>query len=172
MTIRSDYMVGKTDTEPYYPVAVQNVDSLAMLTFQWAFGGNPYKVKVYNRSTGLREVLTLVGTNAVMRQGDYEWELLPSRDGFVLRVPGSDNMCLNQYGGNSGPLRYWDDPRSLTNIGSLFRVMEAPDPDGIATIEHSASNISHAVYDLSGRRVNSQLKKGIYIINGRKVAIK
>ena len=26
-----------------------------------------------------------------------------------------------------------------------------------------------AIYDLSGRKVNSQLKKGIYIINGKKV---
>ena len=184
MTIRSDYMVGKTDTEPYYPVAVQNVDSLAMLTFQWAFGGNPNKVKVYNHSTGLREVLTLVGTNAVMRQGNYEWELLPNRDGFVLRVPGSDDRCLNQFGSSSGPLRYWDSPHSLTDNGSTFRVLEAPDPDGMAAIEPSPSSISYAVYDLSGRRVqgargkeegsilNSQLKKGIYVVHGKKIIIK
>ena len=28
------------------------------------------------------------------------------------------------------------------------------------------------IYDLSGRKVNSQLRKGIYIVNGKKVMVK
>lgn len=174
MTIRSDYMVGKTDSEPYYPVAVDDSDTPYLLTYQWAFAGNPYKVKVYNRSTGLDEVLTLVGQDGVMRPGDYEWEILPNRDGFVLRVPGSGTWCLNQFGGGGGPLRYWDSQNSLTDNGSTFRVTEAPDPDGIVEV-HSSESIDHgsAVYDLSGRRIdNRKLSQGIYIVNGKKIAIK
>lgn len=44
---------------------------------------------------------------------------------------------------------------------------------GIVSIEHSPLNIEHAIYDLSGRHVNnSQLKKGIYIHDGKKVILK
>ena len=39
----------------------------------------------------------------------------------------------------------------------------------INNIEHSPSNIEYPAYDLSGRRINSQLKKGVYVINGKKV---
>ena len=42
-------------------------------------------------------------------------------------------------------------------------------PDGIATIEHSPQNIDYSVYDLMGRKLNGQLPKGIYIVNGKKV---
>ncbi len=179
MTIRSAYMVGKTESEPYYPVAVQSVDTLALPAFQWAFSGNPYKVKVYNRSTGMDEVLTLVGVDGVMRTGDYEWDLLPNRDGFALRVPGTEWSCLNQYGGPNGPLRYWDSSNSPTDDGSTFRVAEAPDPDGIAPLFAEEGRDSEAVYDLLGRKVlerNSmsaaRLPRGIYIVGGRKVLVK
>jgi len=175
MTIRTDYMVGKTETEPYYPVAVHGADTLAYLNFQWAFSGNPYKVKVYNRSTGFDETLTPVGDYAVMRPGSYEWDLLPNNDGFVLRVPGTDHACINQFGGNNGPLKFWNDERSTRDDGSTFRVIEAPDPDGIVEIESEKLKVENAVYDLSGRQIanrrlsNGQLKKGIYIVNGKKV---
>ena len=47
---------------------------------------------------------------------------------------------------------------------------------GIKEIEHGILNIKHsagAVYDLSGRKVNSQFrKKGVYIYNGRKIVVK
>ena len=172
MTIRSDYMVGKTSSEPYYPIMVDDFETPYMPTFQWAFSGNPYKVKVYNRSSGFSEVLTLVGEYAVMREGDYEWDLLPNRDGFVLRVPGSTNWCLNQFGGSDGPIRYWESSASLTDNGSTFRLMEAPDPDGIAEVESSKLKVEGDVYDLSGRKVGGQLPKGIYIVNGKKVLVK
>jgi Kef-type K+ transport system membrane component KefB/subtilisin family serine protease len=50
--------------------------------------------------------------------------------------------------------------------------------DALSPIEHSTLNIEHSVYDLSGRRINSQfsilnsqLKKGIYIVNGKKLLL-
>ena len=82
MTIRSDYMVGKSSSEPYIPEFVQDFDDTTLLNFLWAFGGNPYNVILYNGTTMFAETLTLVGNNAVMRQGTYEWELLPFSDGF------------------------------------------------------------------------------------------
>ena len=47
------------------------------------------------------------------------------------------------------------------------------DFDGNATaidnVSVNGNENGSEVYDLSGRRVNAQLKKGIYIINGKKV---
>lgn len=47
--------------------------------------------------------------------------------------------------------------------------------DGIADLDGRtvpAIDLNAPIYDLSGRRVNGQLHKGIYIVNGRKVIIK
>jgi len=96
-------------------------------------------------------------------------------------VPGSEYRCLNLFGGANGPLRYWQDEKSLTDEGSTFRVMEAPDPDGIEEIMSDELRMMNegGIYDLSGRQVNvqssmfnGQLRKGIYIINGKKVLVK
>lgn len=43
------------------------------------------------------------------------------------------------------------------------------DEDGIEPTLNSQRSTLNSVYDLQGRKVNSQLKKGIYIVNGKKV---
>ena len=46
------------------------------------------------------------------------------------------------------------------------------DATGIKNIDQSTLNMEHSagvVYDLSGRKVNSQLKKGVYISGNKKV---
>ena len=77
-------------------------------------------------------------------------------------------------------LRYWDVALAGIHAQDLGGVEE--DPDAIESIEHGTWNIKHsadAVYDLSGRKVNCQLstvncqlKKGLYIVNGKKVVVK
>lgn len=42
---------------------------------------------------------------------------------------------------------------------------------GIHTIENGERRTGDEVYDLSGRKINSQLKKGLYIINNKKAVI-
>ena len=170
MHIRSGYYVGKQATEPYYPT--QNAgDALKTKEYHWAFGGNPYHVKVYNRTTGFDETLTKDGDNAVMRAGDYSWDLLPNGDGFVLRVTGTENTCINQFGGNSGPLQFWTANGSLTDNGSTFRVEEAQDLDDAILSVHASDTEAQTYYDLSGRRITKPTT-GIYIRNRRKVVVK
>ena len=171
MTIRSDYMVGMNENEPYVPVAVFNPDTLKLASFQWAFGGNPYKVKVYNRATGLEQTLALDGSNAVMRPGDYSWEILPNHDGFVLRVEGSPYSCLNQIGGKGGPLQTWHHSNSLVDNGSTFRVTPAPELYDVIDFAAVTSQPS-IIYDLMGRRLDHISRPGIYIIDGRKRVVR
>jgi hypothetical protein len=175
MHIRSGWYVSKQASEPYYPAQVGETERLAP-AYVWAFGGDPYHVKVYNLTTGLDETLAKDGENAVMRKGDYTWDLLPNSDGFVLRVTGTENSCINQYGGANGPLKFWIDANSLTDDGSTFRVEDVtPLIDGIGTIQNPQfrmNNEADAMFDLSGRRITSPMQKGIYIKNRKKVMVK
>jgi len=173
MTIRSKYYVGRKDTEPYYPTEEVDANTLMTDDYLWAFGGNPYKVLVYNRATGLEQTLTAQGDYGLMRAGEYAWDLLPHSDGFLLRLPGSSYSCLNQFGGPGGPLKFWDNENSLKDDGSTFRVFKAI-ADGIETLpagSASGRNANGAIYDLSGRRVEHPTR-GIYIKDGKKIFVR
>ena len=63
-------------------------------------------------------------------------------------------------------------PASAIGGGSNVKALTFSFDDDATSIEHSTLNIEHsegAIYDLSGRRINGQLPKGIYIVNGKKV---
>lgn len=161
MHIRSGWYVGKQDSEPYYPTTDAG-DLLRTKAYHWAFGGNPYHVKVYNRTTDFAETLAKDGDNAVMRSGEYAWDILPNNGGFVLREIETDYNCINQYGGAGGPLKFWNDGNSPTDDGSTFRVEEAqPLLDGIEFVAETAENAD--IYDLSGRK-QTKLQRGVYIL--------
>ena len=176
MHIRSGWYVGKQESEPYYPK--QNDGKITQTAeYLWAFGGDPYHVKVYNYTTGFAETLTKDGENAVMRQGEYTWDLLSNNGGFVLRETGTDYNCINQLGGGGGPLGFWYDGWSPTDDGSTFRVEEAMDVvDAIESLTPALSKGEGEIYDLNGRKLSSP-QKGINIIrmsdgSSRKVLIR
>ena len=129
LTIRSRYHVRMSDTEPYYPQTVDE-ETLLQPEYQWAFGGDPLHIKVYNRHTGLDQVLTLDGqengnqVNAVMRPGDYSWQVRPNSDGFVLSPVNYPNICINQFGGSGGALQTWNSNSSPSDDGSTFRIVQ------------------------------------------------
>lgn len=160
MNIRSGYFVGVQDMEPYHPYMADN-DALGTAEYHWAFGGNPYQVLVYNRSTGFDQTLSRDGEYAVMRPGNFAWDLLPNGDGFALRVPGTDNCCINQYGGNNGDLKFWDDGASPTDDGSTFRISEAL-IDGIIALDDASAEIE-GYYSINGVRL-ARPTRGIIII--------
>ncbi|MCR4593079.1 MAG: CotH kinase family protein [Bacteroidaceae bacterium] len=164
MHIRSGWYVEKQESEPYYPMRDDGGVTGTAVSL-WAFGGDPYHVKVYNYTTGFTETLAKEGEIVVMRKGDYMWDLLPNNGGFVLRETGTSYNCVNQFGGGGGPLKFWDDKNSLTDDGSTFRVEEAMDV--VDAVEHYIPNLPKDegdIYDLSGRKVFNERRKGIYII--------
>ncbi len=170
MTIRSDYFVFRQDREPYYPQAeTDGADILFSDNYLWAFGGNPYQVVLYNRTSGLDQSLTLDGDNPVMRDGEFVWDLLPNSDGFVLRLPGTTNACINQIGGQGGRLGIWYDDYSPADNGSTFRLYESI-VDGLKGIS-DLSDADTGTYNLAGQRVDGHFR-GIVIKNGRKVLVK
>ena len=172
MTIRTYYHVGMEDSEPYYPY-IATEEELETPEYQWAFGGDPYHLIVYNRATGFDETLTQVDDYGLMREGNYYWDVLPNSDGFLLRIKGTPSSCLNQYGGEGGPLKFWTDYGSLTDNGSTFRVEKVKDE--VTSVTMMAANTTTPfgnVYDIAGRRITQAPKPGLYIRKGKKVLVK
>ena len=126
MTIRSDYWVAMDETEPYYPKSDKNLDADAS---KWAFAGDAYNgIVLYNRAAGEGKTLTRDGDMAVMRDGEFRWEIFSNSDGFVLRPTTGDdreNMWINQSGGATGPLKFWNSANGKTDNGSTFRIQAA-----------------------------------------------
>lgn len=126
MTIRSDYNVFVAEEEPYYPKTATTFQK-ADYEYQWAFAGNAYTgIKVFSRARGFGYTLTKDGDAAVMREGQYTWTIGKNADGFTLKETGTDYNCINQSGGASGPLKFWNSANSPTDNGSTFRISAVP----------------------------------------------
>jgi hypothetical protein len=137
MTIRSNYYVAKDETEPYYPKADKD---LYAPESEWAFTGDVYSgIVVLNKAAGEGWTLTKDGSNVVMREGTYAWTIGKNADGFTLREMGTDYNCINQNGGNTGPLQFWNSGGALTDDGSTFRVAPVP------TVKTFAINVDREV---------------------------
>ena len=121
MHIRNGYYIGKQDTEPYKPAKVDE-ETLMNLEYHWAFGGDPYHIKVYNRTTGLNETLAIDGDNIVMRSDDFSWDIFANSSGFSLRKPGTTNIFIFIYGRNLTPYA-----SNTTNIGARLQTVLAPE---------------------------------------------
>ncbi len=126
MHIRSGKYVFKGDSEPYYP-ATATEEQKSTDAYKWAFMGNPYAFQILNKASGADYTLTKDGSNVVMRSGTYAWTLCQNSDGFVLKETGSTNNYVNQNGGATGPLQFWNSTSGATDDGSTFRVEEVMD---------------------------------------------
>ena len=62
-----------------------------------------------------------------------------------------------------------------SGFGQIVALQPGDMPDGIEEVPSplaTSPRVGTAIYDLSGRRLNSRPEKGVYIVNGRKVMIK
>ena len=133
----------------------------------WAFVGDAWALQLVNKSG---KAIVSTSGDAVLGSAADATEFFVTASaatdaGFCLKYPGADSF-LN---GQNGYVKSWGD----NDAGSTFlvQVYEAPgDPDSVESIE-AASNKSTLIYDLAGRRVENP-KKGIYIINAKKVVVK
>lgn len=117
-----------------------NAIGLAEDSYQWAFVGNPWKVKIYNKAMGSSVAYSWTGTgNQSIPEfvDDSEakaWTLRKSviandedgiyDDAFMITVPGTNDQ-LNQYGGAGGTLKHWNST-TIADPGSAFKVFDVP----------------------------------------------
>lgn len=153
MTIRGSYWVGADESEPYYPKADKDLQDNAN---QWAFVGDLNHVTIYNRAYGNTATLAVDGDNVVMREGEpYVWDLFAQADGFVIREAGTDTRYVNQNGGASGPLQFWNSANGRTDNGSTFRVTEVVD-EPLAGGEYYLFNVGSGLYLGAGNSWGTQ----------------
>ena len=171
--IRDNYYINMSNSEPYYPKATRDTN----FNFQWAFLGTPHTgFVILNNAAGPYKVLTKVGDYAVMRSGSEErWELIQNGDGFSFLRMGSEMDYINQNGGNTGPLGFWVSDWARTDKGSQWLIEEIS--TGIEEIQESERPVQGETgvwYTLDGRKLDAAMpdRKGIYIINGRKVVVR
>ena len=94
----------------------------------------------------------------------------PSTSSYMF----SSNPTIHVYASALSKYKASDWKNYGTIVGDLDE-WEAARTTGVFAPEISAPSFSSGegeVYDLSGRRVNSQLKKGLYIVGGKKVVLK
>ena len=171
--IRDNYYINMSNSEPYYPKATRDTN----FNFLWAFQGTPHTgFVILNNAAGPYKVLTKVGDYAVMRSGSEErWELIQNGDGFSFLRMGSEMDYINQNGGNTGPLGFWVSDWARTDKGSQWLIEEIS--TGIEEIQESERPVQGETgvwYTLDGRKLDAAMpdRKGIYIINGRKVVVR
>ena len=171
--IRDNYYINMSNSEPYYPKATRDTN----FNFLWAFQGTPHTgFVILNNAAGPYKVLTKVGDYAVMRSNSEErWELIKNGDGFSFLRMGSEMDYINQNGGNTGPLGFWVSDWARTDKGSQWLIEEIS--TGIEEIQESERPVQGETgvwYTLDGRKLDAAMpdRKGIYIINGRKVVVR
>lgn len=133
------YAYWEEGTEPYYPRKDADEAMRSAPQCQWAFVGNPYKLKIYNKAAG--EGMTLAnkgfdngGNSAgatVLREGEHFWQAkdyFPDLEEFTIGVDVNGTFCrINQVGGAMATSYFglwtgFDD-------GSKLKTEEVPDID-------------------------------------------
>ena len=101
---------------------------------QWAFVGDPWHVKLYNKAVGSGQVYGATGAEdgggiPKFQSEDYYWKICRSKsnieDAFTMNVAGT-NLHVNQYGGAGYPLQFWNNGNNISDIGSAFTVFDVP----------------------------------------------
>lgn len=100
------------------------------------------KPVVVNGSVGI-----MLTSNTEVSAGDYQ-EL------SIVKILGADGKSVVEVE-KASPFTY--------NLGEAT---------GIRSIDHGPLTMDHDIYDLSGRRMQSVTKPGLYIMNGKKILIK
>ncbi|MDE5560271.1 MAG: hypothetical protein K2J00_00470, partial [Bacteroidaceae bacterium] len=122
MNIRSNNKkwVAHSETLPYVPSATRTPD----YSGQWAFVGDPYSgFSVLNRAVGEGYTLGHEGdvnaSTVYMKEGTTVWTLAEGTEGFVLKIPGTDN-CVNHF--SSSSLKTWRSSLAPADRGSAINI--------------------------------------------------
>lgn len=125
-----------------------------------------------NMATGLSSV---VSEDANLLKGTLVPMSLDLSDGTPYYAMGKLNDAIGFYKYSGGSITLGANKAYLQvpAAGVKGFLFDFSDEDGIEKIRKEVPIMSNdAVYDLSGRKiVNRQLEKGVYIINGKKVAV-
>ena len=129
------------DGDGAYKPQNANTMSLGEDSYQWAFIGNGYDgFKIINKAerdgksfgwTDAQQANGGVPTIMDDSEGNHLWKIVASTcttvpaNPFCLNVPGT-NLYVNQFGGASGSMKFWESASNVSDQGSAFNVYEVP----------------------------------------------
>ena len=139
MAVRGNWYVtsDSVDTDGALKTVEANALGLVNDDYQWAFVGDPWHIKLYNKKKGDTKVYTWVdGSNAIPAFVDAStenywaivngsWTENDYANSFMLTIPGTNYRQLNQNGGKGGPLKFWTST-NIADVGSAFTVIDIP----------------------------------------------
>ncbi len=137
MSIRSTWYVTSDQTDNDGALSTVNANALGLATdaYQWAFIGNPYNLKLYNKSKGEEFVYAWENTSNesiptfVSAATGNSWTIKASTapgytNAFMLTIPDYGYQ-VNQFGGEGGSLKIWNNT-TTADAGSAFKVFDVP----------------------------------------------
>ena len=142
MSVRNTWYVTSDNVDDDGALKTVNANAIGLAedSYQWAFVGNPWHVKIYNKAKGGSVAFswTATGNQSIPEFVDDSeaktWTLRKSvinndedgiyDDAFMITVPGTNDQ-LNQYGGAGGSLKHWNST-TIADTGSAFKVFDVP----------------------------------------------
>ena len=169
-TYCSEYPLDFSGATDYSAWQITDIDSDNKITFEKITGSVKGGTGIFLMGTP-RAKVTLTSANSTSELDDnlLEGTLAPTYVAANAYYGLFDNTFKKVKAGTvpAGkallPADYVNEARQLTFIFE--------DTQGISTIEHSALSTDNAIYSISGQRVSTP-KKGLYIVNGKKVVMK
>ncbi|MBQ8336349.1 MAG: hypothetical protein IJY44_02315 [Bacteroidaceae bacterium] len=149
--------------------AIETIDEANADAYTWGFVGN--------LEDGFKVVSKAGGAIKSTGSGNVTIADYAEATAFVLSPSNTDkpgafcllNQAYGQYvNAQSGGVNHWND----NDAGSSFVLTERIIDDGTTGIENVEADAAQVIYDLTGRRIDSITKAGIYIVNGKKVLVK
>lgn len=141
MSIRNTWYVTSDNKDDDGALKTVNANAMGLAedAYQWAFVGNPYNIKLYNKAEGSTKAFAWTSTanssipafvdaataNSWWVRKSTTSDQATYSNAFLLTVP-EYGWQVNQFGGEGGSLKVWQS-NGTHDAGSAFKVFDVPD---------------------------------------------
>ena len=141
MSIRNTWYVTSDNKDGAGALKTVNANAMGLAedAYQWAFVGNPYNIKLYNKAEGSTKAYAWTSTanesvpafvdaataNSWWVRKSTTSDQATYSNAFLLTVP-EYGWQVNQFGGEGGSLKVWQS-NGTHDAGSAFKVFDVPD---------------------------------------------
>lgn len=141
MSIRNTWYVTSDNKDDAGALKTVNANAMGLAedAYQWAFVGNPYNIKLYNKAEGSTKAYAWTSTanesipafvdaataNSWWVRKSTASDQTTYSTAFLLTVPDY-GWQVNQFGGSGGSLKVWQS-NGTGDAGSAFKVFDVPD---------------------------------------------
>lgn len=142
----------------------------------WQMTGRAVTFSAENTSFAATKTMSVSGNHFKFCGSTTETSL---SDVYLLNAKGS-RFVKASTATDVAAFRAWFTPVSISSLSRSALSIVSPDATGIEAVHSSQGTVHNAVYDLKGRKVaesdtqdalQKQLRKGLYIHNGKKIVV-